>query len=135
MKRWTMVIILGWSLFAISYLFPAGRGGDTLADGVLPGWETVRGAFSFAGTFGILSSLTNLLMLSTLLILWIRDRRIVVALLFAIAASTLLNAWWLVSAEPSGDLFVGYYLWLVSFAVVAGGFSIRLRDLGNLRTT
>ena len=134
MKRWHTVVIIGWSLFAISYFLPVGRDGQTLADGVLPGWEALRGAVSGGGLFGIASALTNLLMLSTLLVFWTKTRRVVVALFLAIAASTLLNGWWLVSADPRGDLLVGYYFWWVSFGVVAGGFLVRLRDLASQQT-
>ncbi len=57
-------------------------------------------------------------MVGSLLVLWIRARRVVVALAVLMAVSTLLNAMWFVLGERS-DLLVGYYLWWASFALVA----------------
>ena len=57
-------------------------------------------------------------MAGSLLVLWIRARRVVVALAVLMAVSTLLNAMWFVLGERS-DLLVGYYLWWASFALVA----------------
>jgi hypothetical protein len=122
MNRSPVFTVIGWGIFALAFLLPVHRDGATLADGVLPGWEALSAAIGGgAGTFGILSALTNLLMLSSLVLLKTPSRKATLVLFVVVTAATVLNRWWFVAAEERGDLMIGYYLWWASFGVVAGG--------------
>ncbi|MCG8606568.1 hypothetical protein MJD09_16495 [bacterium] len=122
MNRLPKSTVIGWGIFAISFLLPVYRDGATLADGVLPGWEVLSATINGGtGTFGVVSALTNILMLSTLALLKTQSRNGVLTLFVAVSAATLLNGWWFVAAEPRSALMIGYYLWWASFGVVATG--------------
>lgn len=109
-----------------------GPGSSFMAQGTdfTPGWE----AFLFAllgwgGILGIVSALTNLLMLATAFHgRWSPRARWPVVVL---AAATVLNLWywlWWVAADGESVLQVGYYVWVASFACATTAFWLRARE-------
>lgn len=138
--RWRRVLVAGWLLFAVSFLLPAlvnyvrvpsPSGGEPslLNFGDTAGWEAFLWALSgMAGPPGVISALTNLLVLGGVL----HGRWSPVARwpLFVLAAATLLNAsfwpFWVVS-EGDKSLRIGYFAWVASFACVAVAFWLRRR--------
>lgn len=124
------VVLLGAAAFLVAWFLPVIKGGVTLPDG-LPGWQAFRVAAapvwpyadftSDSGYRAVLttaSAATNLVMLTVLFGIargrqqWAR-RSAVAAL-----ASFLVNAQWVIY-EGRGDLRAGYYLWWISFLLIA----------------
>ena len=129
MKTWHKLVALGWGLFAISFFLPVATDGTTIADGQIPGWEALTAALQgHVGIFGIVSGLTNLVMLFTPAVIWIRQRNLALILIGLVAMSALLNSWWFVGGDARGDLMLGYYMWWLSFAVVAFGLGLLIRE-------
>ena len=138
--RWRRMLVAGWLLFAVSFLLPAlvnyvrvpsPSGGEPslLNLGDAAGWEAFLWALSgIAGPPGVISALTNLLVLGGVLHgRWSPVARWPVIVL---AAATLLNAsfwpFWVVS-EGDKSLRIGYFAWVASFACVAVAFWLRRR--------
>ncbi|NNE70339.1 MAG: hypothetical protein HKN29_08235 [Rhodothermales bacterium] len=126
MKRIPPGVAIAWFLFAVSWFLPVYEGGDTLLDGVLPGFQ----AFDVAvGDYEqplaqrivpMLSALTNLLMWVTgILFVALPKKQPPAWVPWAFAAATVLNAFWALAAGSVGELRIGYWLWLGSFAVMA----------------
>ena len=67
-KLWRVLLKIGWVLYIVSFFMPVVRDGETLADGVLPGWQALSHALrGEESIWGVASALTNILMLSTLI--------------------------------------------------------------------
>jgi len=118
MKLWKLWIAFGLGLFAVSFILPVDK---SLGSGAVPGWHALTAAFSgFVGPLGVLSALTNLVMLSAVLVFRTRRHGLVLALFVLCGVAVVINAFWLLDGSR-GDLQVGYYLWWSSFAVMAAG--------------
>ena len=133
--RWRRLLTVGLAMFAVSWFLPAladyGASPPRAPDGtVLPrqvdlviGWEAFRFALThFAGIAGMLSALTNVLMLVVGIRVYRKrapDARWAFPLM---AAATAVNSlywpYWVISEDGLG-LRVGYVLWTASFALVA----------------
>jgi hypothetical protein len=127
---------LRWSaglVYAVAWFVKVIKDGDTLADGVLPGWQALRVALSplwegefrwgwLQGTLSVASGLTNLVFVLAL----VRPARRWSWFLFAAAA---LNTFWIFDMGPLGDMRAGYWLWLVSFALL--GLAARMSSTGT----
>ena len=130
MKRNQILFIAGWALFVISFFVPVVRDGTTLAKGGIPGWEAMSLTLGGrGGSWGIVSGLTNLLMLGTVIVLRREIRGIVFGFAVLVIVATLLNGYWFFAVDSRGDLLLGYYLWWTSFAVLSVAFFILARSL------
>jgi hypothetical protein len=130
MHRTRFLFALACLIFLVAWFLPVVDGGTTLAKGGVPGWEALRFALSpiwdrgtdmrwWQAVISVLSGLTNgWLVLSVVLLLRRRvgPRRLLVAGLSVAAA---INAMWVVLFEGFSDLRIGYYLWTVSFVLLA----------------
>ena len=130
MKR-DAVIAAVLLLYALAWFVPVIKGGVSLPDG-LPGWQAFRVALSpwipyqdfkvEGGAMRLLaplSALTNFVMLGALLTILAPSGSIRRALGWAAGVSFLVDASWIVFGNDRGDLRAGYYLWWVSFALLA----------------
>jgi len=123
MKKMNRRIAFGWFVYAIAWFLPVHESGPTLDDGWLPGWQAAVGClFGDLGPFGVVSSATNFIMLSTILLVLLPTRRRFQAGAWGCFLAAVLNASWIVLLAPDGGgLRAGYYLWTISFAVVGAG--------------
>ncbi len=129
MKLWRVLLRIGWVLYIVSFFIPVIRDGETLADGVLPGWQALSHALrGEEGIWGVASALTNILMLGTAGVLFVQTRLVILGLMLLSIVSTLLNSYWFVAVESRGDLFLGYYCWWLSYATVSAGLVLFLRS-------
>jgi len=46
MKFWRLLLKTGWVLYIVSFFIPVVKDGETLANGVLPGWQALSHALS-----------------------------------------------------------------------------------------
>ncbi|MGE0442780.1 MAG: hypothetical protein AB7L66_11985 [Gemmatimonadales bacterium] len=134
-RAWRWLLRAGQLLFGAAFLLPVARYGITLADpslkdGLLPGIQALLLAVTgLGGALGLLSGLTNLVMLGTFRNLREAGRARVRLLARLLTASALINLSWLVLRDDRGDLFVGYYAWLTGFAVAASALWLRARQV------
>ena len=148
-RRWRRWLLTGWAVFAASFVLPVVE--EFLSDGWVRGWEAAILPFTVLTTPfpfeppptlwdvlgalpGPLSSLTNLLMLATLLELrGVRPRR-TRWLAGLVSGAALLNLQWLLwwaepVALPPLGMGIGYWAWTASFFCVAAAMWMRARDL------
>lgn len=130
---WRRFLVAGWAMFAVSFFLPVHDFGLELfnfeiADGVLPGFQAFLLALKGeAGVVGIVSALTNAVMLITMWRIANRGRNAIVVLAGLAATAALTNAWWLTSVDVLADLRVGYYVWWASFGFASAGLMLRAR--------
>lgn len=134
---WRRLLKLGWVMFALAFFLPVHRYGDTLfhtslSDGLLPGIQAFLVALFQDGTLGAASALTNFVMLATMWRIGDRARPALLALAGATGVAFFLNIVWMTSDLT--DLRPGYFLWWVSFGLVAAGLALRARDVAALPT-
>ncbi len=122
MKRLKVALWIGWSTFLVSWFLPIHELGETLADGVLPGWLVARDCLAGeGGVHGFVSALTNIVMLVTAPVALFRSRKAAALLAGLCIVGALVNGWWIIRVMPDGGLRIGYYLWSLSFVIVAAG--------------
>lgn len=119
-------------LFVVAWLTPVHEYGTTLARGGVPGWEAFRVALTPLWSFQdaivetwywsiitVVSALTNVLFVAALAhVLW-RPGTHGRAVCWVLVAATVINATWFFLGGDRGELRLGYYLWVASFAVIA----------------
>lgn len=135
MKRPPVLISCAWLCHAAAWLLPVVNGGVTLPTG-LPGWEAFRYASSavwpIAGTkfeawhFAVLatvSAVTALLFIfGSPLIVFLGSRSLSRASAWTAAAAFVINAhWYVLAGSDRSDLRIGYFLWWLSYALLAMG--------------
>ena len=129
MKRRQAPLFGGWALYAASFFLPVVRDAD---QGPIPGWDALTAALGLRGyeasALEFASGLTNLVMVATALVLWVRVRRFVRLLFALMVVATVLNLSWFALGDRA-DLWLGYYAWWASFAVVTVGLRLREDDL------
>ena len=152
--RWRRWLVAGWSMFAVSFVLPV-KVGVGFREGWFPGWEAAIMPFTiiFAPPLGdppgslaavvsalpgILSSLTNLLMLATLLALGAARRRRTRWLAGLVSGGAVLNLEWAIRwAEPVVwpplGMGIGYWAWVASFFCVATALWMRVMELKPVR--
>lgn len=129
MTRLSMPIRLALFVYVVAWFLPVIKDGQTLADGVLPGWQAFAVALDVHGEsnssdpsarlISRVSALTNgVMVLGVIVLVGARARSAPAWLPWAFAAATLINTWWAWSDNRS-DLRIGYWTWLASFALMA----------------
>lgn len=151
--RWRRWLVAGWAVFAASFVLPVMRVGFPW-EGWALGWEAAITPFFIfdppigdpPGSLGeiaqalpgLLSSLTNLLMLATLLALGAARRRRTRWLAGLVSGGAVLNLEWVVWwAEPAVwpplGMGIGYWAWVASFFCVATALWMRVMELKPVR--
>lgn len=122
MKSLNKILLLGWVAFATSWFLPVHEFSRTISEGVVPGWEVAVDVLSGeGGALGVLSGLTNFLMLLTIPVAVFASRKGKRVLALACFVACLLNATWWIRHSHDAGFMAGYYLWTVSFLVVGVG--------------
>ena len=122
--RTLITLSVGWLLFVLSFFLPVTEGYSGLG-ALLVSLEEGFPSYSF------FSSLTNVVMLATPLVIVWKSPRFGKILCFLIMIAAILNLYWIVSflSDVSlGDLRFGYYVWWLSFVVVAVALWRMARD-------
>jgi hypothetical protein len=132
MSRFKAAFTVGVLAYVAAWFLPVVKDGTTLLEGGLPGWEALRVALApiimndnitydkwWGGALSVLSGLSNLLLLSAVFLLRGRQRAVPPLLAPALLSVAILNTHWFVLNSDRGDLRVGYYLWMLSFFLVA----------------
>ena len=133
MIRPSRLVGSAWLVYAMAWLFPVHRYGVRFPHG-LPGWEAFRVACSgfwpveglerlswYGAVLASSSALTNLVMLASIPILLRCSDRKRTVLAWVAAGAGVINAQWWVLDSARADLRIGYYLWWLSFIVLAAG--------------
>ena len=134
-RVWRRLLTVGWLVFATSFFLPVAHYGITLGQGnfqqgFLPGIQALLLALGGSGgAIGVLSGLTNLFMLATFWRISDAGRPRIRLLAWLMTLGAVLNLCWFVLMDDPSELFVGYYAWLTSFAVVGSGMWMRARSL------
>lgn len=134
-RAWRWLLRGGRVLFGLSFLLPVARYGITLgdlsfSDGLLPGVQAIILAIGgTGGPLGVLSGVTNLIILAAFGRIRNAGRRRVRLLAGLATFGVLLNLSWLWLIGTRSDLFVGYYTWLSSFGLTASALWLRARAL------
>lgn len=136
--RWRRWLVTGWSLLALSFLLPtyisSVRIPPPAPNGTLwtarvnteIGFDAFGNALVWGDRLGILSALTNVLVLASLLVLRSSRRKRGVLLRWLVGGAGILNlTYWPIRMVTEGDpisyLLVGYWTWVASFFFVATG--------------
>jgi uncharacterized membrane protein YqaE (UPF0057 family) len=117
MRRHQLPICAARLVFVAAWFLPVIAEGVTLPDG-LPGWQATR-------------ALTTLLFLpGSVWAVWARRRRVCLAFAGLAALAFAVNVHWYVFAGAKRwELRIGYYLWWVSFLLMALGlFDLSRRE-------
>jgi hypothetical protein len=128
-------------LFVVSWFLPAAYTTGDLLGGRTWGWQAFLFAFSpvlgndpegsaLLKSWMVTSAASNVLLCATLVLLAWRVQAVSRRLAWALGAATLVNAYWFVLPDVRPALRVGYYLWLLAFALgaAAAGASRRERS-------
>ena len=134
---WRRFVHAGWAMFAASFILPVHTWGITIfnttfGDGAVPGVQAFLIALQGeGGVVGIVSALTNIVMLTTFWRIARRGRRGIVAAAGLMAGAAILNGWWLFQVSTISELQIGYYMWWASYGAVASGLALRARALAK----
>ena len=135
MKRPYLLILLAWLFHAAAWFLPVAKDGVTLPQG-LPGWQAFRVAacavwpyegWSIEGWYNVVlstvSAATTLLFIFGSVWVVLRGSRTLQRASAWIAASAfIVNAHWCVRFGATRmDLRIGYFLWWLSFMLLASG--------------
>ena len=140
MKRTTIALLIAVMTYVLAWLLPVADGGTTLLEGGVPGWEAFRVALApvwpyegfangnfFMDLLSVGSALTNFVFIAALAVLSLGPRTASRGVFWGLLSAALLNAHWFVLVDERSDLFIGYYMWVGSFLVLAA----RAHGLGN----
>jgi hypothetical protein len=135
MKKPNLLISCAWLLHAAAWFLPVVKDGVKLPNG-LPGWQAFRYAFSavwpiddgkfaawYYAVLATVSAVTTLLFIFGSPWVVLRGARSVWrASAWAAAAAFIVNAhWYVLLGSDRSDLRIGYFLWWLSFALLATG--------------
>jgi len=135
MKRPYLLISGAWLLHAAAWLLPVVKHGTKLTEG-LPGWEAFRVASSaiwpmqdvnydtwYNAVLGTISAVTTVLFVSSSPWIVLRGSRSLWRVsAWAAAVTFVVNAhWYVLFGSDRSDLRIGYFLWWLSFIVLAVG--------------
>lgn len=137
MKSSKLLITIGYLMYSISYFVQVHVDGHTIADGTLPGLEAILIALapmfergydvSLLGVISVLSALTNFLVISSPFVFLRGSARLSQGLGLALLLATAINSFWCVLYQVT-DLRIGYFLWSLSFLMLAIGFLLQGRS-------
>jgi hypothetical protein len=137
MKRHHALIWAAWLTQAVAWFVPVIGEGTSLPQG-LPGWQAFRVAFSAVWPYrdaqfetwynAVLSTIsaitTPLFIFGSVWVVWFGSRRVRRVSAWIAAAAFVINAQWYLfvyfGPNPK-DLKIGYFLWWVSFLLLAWG--------------
>jgi hypothetical protein len=134
-RAWRRLLRAGWLVYALAFFLPVARYGISLREvnlheGLLPGVEAFLLALKGAGgVVGILSALTNFVMITTFRRISDAGHDRVWLLTVLMLVAMVLNLWWLFEVDHVSDLYAGYYAWLASFGIAGAGLAMRARAL------
>ena len=139
MKRASLFFRATIATYVAAWFLPVIKDGTTLRKGGLPGWEALRFSLSpiwdpqarekiWDVTIMPLSGLSNLWLLAVVAVLVGKLRMSPRTALRGSALATLLNLQWMMRVQPLTDLYIGYYLWLASFALLTWTVRTASRD-------
>jgi hypothetical protein len=116
-------------VYTVAWFVQVIKDGDTLAEGVLPGWQALRmsltpiwpgeefGGGVLRGTLCVLSGLTNLVFVAAFVQLS-RGRPASSRWSWILFAGAALNTFWIIDVCDPEEMRAGYWLWLASFALL-----------------
>ncbi len=128
-QRWSMLLLVGWVVYAASFLLPVTPGQFNTALGpeatTLWGWQAFLGALLMVGASPAwlmkFSAVSNVLVLATFLKLRGKRPPRSIWLPCGLTVAALLNLYW----GFVGIVQVGYWAWVASFACIAAALWIR----------
>jgi hypothetical protein len=144
MKRPYVLMSLAWLVHAVAWCLPVVKNGVVLPEG-LPGWEAFRVASSAVWRYrgdnyfiawhdqvlSTISALTTVLFVAgSPWVMWRGSPFLRRASAWVAATSFIVNVYWFISfGQNRSNLRVGYYMWWLSFALLAIGlfYLARLR--------
>ena len=147
MLRHRLLIWVTWLVFTAAWFLPVVKEGVTLPEG-LPGWQAFRVAASavwpipdvtidkwYKAVLFSISALTTLLFIpGSVWAVWGGSRALRRAFGWVATCAFVINAHWYVlyGASAREDLRIGYYLWWLSFLLVALGlFDLSRCEVGK----
>ena len=147
MRRHRLLIWAAWLVYVAAWFLPVVREGVTSPSG-LPGWQAFRVAASavwplqdvtidkwYKSVLFTVSTITTLLFIpGSAWAVWSGSRALRRASAWVATFAFVVNAHWYVLYGGSAreDLRIGYFLWWVSFLLVALGlFDLSRRDVGK----
>jgi hypothetical protein len=135
MRRPRLLIAGAWLVHATAWCLPVIKDGVTLPKG-LPGWEAFRVASCaiwpyegmhydawYNAVLGTISAATTVFfVVGSLWLVLHRSRSLRLASAWAATISFVVNAhWYVLFGSDRSDLRIGYFLWWLSFALLAAG--------------
>ena len=134
MKKPSLLVLAAWLVQLVSWFLPVVRGTEPRA--LVPGWEAFRVASCAvwpyqdchfdAWYYAVLSTVsaitTVLFVLASPLIVFHGSPSLQKASAWTAAAAFIVNAhWYVLFGRDRSDLMIGYFLWWLSFLVLAAG--------------
>jgi len=132
MNRKTVLLVAAACAFVLGWVLPVlddYRGWQAFRVALSPVWpyESFRVQSWYSAALTVASGLTNAVFVVVFLDIVVWRRASTRVLGWVLIAATMLNLHWLARAgEDFVDLRVGYYVWLVSFPLLALGARTRL---------
>lgn len=136
-RRAYLIVVCAWLVHSISWFLPVIKldGKHGAAYEPLRGWIAFRAALSpvlpygdlhvdtwYHVVFSTLSAVTTLLfVLGSPWVAWFGSRRLQTACAFVAASAFIFNSYWYVLFHSDKALSIGYFLWLLSFALLSAG--------------
>jgi len=133
LKAATRIVSLALAAYTAAWFVRVVKGGSTLTDGILPGWEALRVALSplwpykwnidggLLGLLSVASALTNLIVLALPFWLHLARRHRPAVVIGPLWLATAINAFWMYPTPQ--DLRWGFYMWFGSFIILAVGLA------------
>jgi hypothetical protein len=135
MRMHQLLVCAAWLVFVAAWFLPVIDEGVTLPQG-LPGWQATRVALCgvwpcrdviidewYKTVLFTVSALTTLLFLpGSVWVVWGGSKRVCLMFAWFAALAFVLNThWYVLAGSNRADLRIGYYLWWISFLLMALG--------------